>query len=82
LKKRSESLLQRFEVQHNRVHAEAFSGGWRAIVEQVAQVGAASSTLYLNAFHAMGIIGQITDSPRASGFEETGPATGTGKFGI
>ena len=48
------------------------AGGFRAVVENVAEVGAAEFAAHLRAVHAVTIIGEVVEQMRSMGFEKAG----------
>ena len=66
--------LRGSEFQRNGVEAVPEAGGFRAIVEDVAEMGGAPGTKHFGAFHAVTAVGNFGDVIRFNRFQKTRPA--------
>ena len=70
------------EIQDHTVDAITEAGGWRAVVENMPQVGFTTAAHDFGAIHSMAVVGVIDYAAFADGLIKAGPATTTFKFGI
>lgn len=72
----------RFEIQRDRVHAEAFVGRGRAIIENMAEMRITSGTFHFGTVHPVGVVSLVEDAVFAHRLKKTWPAAAAGKLGI
>ena len=71
-----------FEIEDYGIHAIAFAGRRRTVVEEMSEMRATAAAEDFRSVHVQGCVQLIGDRAGADGLEETWPAAGAGELGV